>query len=600
MRMVAETIWVLTEVQMEIGKTSKIYILLIIFFLTSLLSAISIDEIKQNYMYGFGKSSTLQKADKQALNDLISQISIQVESSFINIMEEEDGNLHEFCQSIVNTYSNSTLHNAQRKVIEKDGKTIVYRYIKKSDVNKIFANRKKKIIDYTTSAVFAEQELRIADALRYYYWALVLLRSHPNQNEIRYNSDNQEQLLITTLPDRIVRIFANLEFTISQSDENNLTLQINYQNIPLQNLDYTYWTGDTHSRLHSARNGIGTAELHQKFSNLKLRVEYIYKNRSRIDIELWQVLEETNIPNFSSANFNIPIMDNEQYEQTTKIEIPLNSEKVNAINKVKSVLDCIENNESAKIYFTDNGFEMYERLVGYGNAKVLSQNLNLQTEKINGKYVVRNIPMYFSFPNNVRDFVENVVFTFVESGKIDAISFALSDIAISDIVNKSEKFGSLEDKYQIVQFIEQYKTAYCLKDIDFIEKVFSDNALIIVGTVLKQTNSIENIYENVGEKIEYIKLSKREYVERLKMVFNANEFVNIHFEDNDVKKSNKNDKIYGIQISQYYYSENYADKGYLFLMFDLTDSQSPQIYVRTWQPEKDKNGEIFELSDFKY
>ena len=577
----------------------KIFIVILI-SLSICLNTITLDEIKQNYMYGFGKASTLQKADKQAIADLISQISIQVESSFTNIMEEEDGDLHEFCQSIVNTYSNSTLHNAQRKVIEKDGNTIVYRYIKKTDINKIFDNRKKKIIDYTTSAAFAEQELRIADALRYYYWALVLLRSHPNLNEITFNFDEREQLLITTLPDRINRIFSNIEITISQFEKNQLTMQIKYQNLPLQNLDYTYWTGDTHSRLHSARNGIGTAESHQKFSNLKLRVEYIYQNKSRIDIELWQVMEETNIPTFSSANFNIPIVDNKQYEQTTKIEIPLNAEKDNVINKVKSVLVCIENNESVKKLFTDKGFEMYERLISYGNAKVLSKNINLQAEKISGKYVVPSIPMCFSFPNNDRNFVENVVFSFDKSGKIDAVSFALSDIAISDIMNKSKKFGSLEDKYQIVQFIEQYKTAYCLKDIDFIEKIFSDNALIIVGTVLKQTKSIENIYENVGEKIEYIKLSKREYVERLKMVFNANEFVNIHFEDNDVKKSNKNDKIFGIQISQYYYSENYADKGYLFLMFDLTDSQNPQIYVRTWQPEKDDNGKIFELSDFKY
>jgi len=584
---------------MEKESMKKIFIIIII-NLAICLNAITVDEIKQNYMYGFGKASTLQKADKQAITDLISQISIQVESSFTNIMEEENGNLHEFCQSIVNTYSNSTLHNAQRKVIEEDGKTIVYRYIKKADMNKIFANRKKKIIDYTTSAVFAEQELRIADALRYYYWALVLLRSHPDHNEITFNFDERNQLLITTLPDRITRIFSNIEITISQIEENQLIMQIKYQNLPLQNLDYIYWIGDTHSRLHSARNGIGTAELYQKFSNLKLRVEYIYQNKSRIDIELWQVLEVTNIPTFSSANFNVPIVDNEQSEQTTKIEIPLNSENDNAINKVKNVLDCIKNNESAQKYFTDKGFEMYEKLIGYGNAKVLSQNLNLQTVKIIGKEVVRNIPMCFSFPKNDCDFVENVVFTFDVSGKIDVVSFALSDIAISDIMNKSEKFGSREDKYQIVQFIEQYKTAYCLKNIDFIEKIFSDNALIIVGTVLKQTNSIENMYENIGDKIEYIRYSKREYVERLKMIFNANEFVNIHFEDNNVKKSNKNDKIYGIQISQYYYSENYADKGYLFLMFDLTDSQNPQIYVRTWQPEKDENGDIFQLSDFKY
>ena len=578
----------------------KKIIILVLISANLWLSAITVSEIKQNYMYGMGKSSTLQKADKQAINDLISQISIQVESNFTNIMEEEDGNLHEFTQSIVKTYSNSTLHNAERKVLEENGKTIVYRYIKKSDMNKIFANREKKILDYTTSAVYAEQELRIADALRNYYWALVLLRSHPAHDEIKYTFGNREQLLITTLPERIERIFADVDITVSEVANKVLTLNLSYQNLPLQNLEYDYWTGDARSRMHSARNGIGTAELQQDFTNLKLRIEYIYQNKSRMDIELWQVLDETNIPTFSAANFIVPIKVTENKEEPIKVVEVSNSAENNVLIKTKDVMSCINNGKIAKQYFTDAGFEMYEKLIDYGNAKVLSQNPNLQTVTIGGKEVVRGIPMSFSFPKNDCDFVENVVFTFDEVGKIEAVSFALSYIAVSDIMNKNEQFGSTEDKYQIVQFMEQYKTAYCLKNIDYIEQVFSENALIIVGTVLKQDKSIENMYEKLGDKIEYVKYSKREYVERLKMVFGNNEFVNIHFEDNKVQKSNKNDKIYGIQISQYYYSENYADRGYLFLMFDLTDSLNPQIYVRTWQPEKDEDGKMFELADFKY
>ncbi|MBT7470110.1 MAG: LPP20 family lipoprotein [Candidatus Cloacimonetes bacterium] len=564
------------------------------------LNAITVSEIKQNYMYGMAKSSTLQKADKRAINDLISQISIQVESNFTNIMEEEDGNLHEFTQSIVKTYSNSTLHNAERKVLEEGGKTIVYRYIKKSEMNKIFANREKKILDYTSSAVYAEQELRIADALRNYYWALVLLRSHPAHDEIKYTFGNSEQLLITTLPERIERIFADVDIAVSDVQDNALTLNMHYQNLPLQNLEYDYWTGDARSRMHSARNGIGTAELQQDFTNLKLRVEYIYQNKSRMDIELWQVLEETNIPTFSSANFIVPIKVSANRVQIPKVKEPIKLVYKSVLDKTKEVMDCIDNGKSANQFFTEAGFEMYEKLIDYGNAKVLSQNPDLQTAKIGGKEVVRGIPMSFSFPKNDRDFVENVVFTFDDTGKIEAVSFALSDIAVADIMDKNEQFGSLEDKYQIVQFMEQYKTAYCLKNIDYIEQVFSENALIIVGTILKQDKPIENMYKNLGDKIEYVKYSKQEYVERLKMVFGNNEFVNIHFEDNKVQKSNKNDKVYGIQISQYYYSENYADSGYLFLMFDLTDSAKPQIYVRTWQPEKDEAGKMFELSDFKY
>jgi hypothetical protein len=75
--------------------------------------------------------------------------------------------------------------------------------------------------------------------------------------------------------------------------------------------------------------------------------------------------------------------------------------------------------------------------------------------------------------------------------------------------------------------------------------------------------------------------------------------VNINFEENIVKKVNGDEKIYGIQIKQDYYSATYADKGYLFLMIDLNDSINPKIYVRTWQPEKNPDGSVYGLNDFE-
>ena len=146
--------------------------------------------------------------------------------------------------------------------------------------------------------------------------------------------------------------------------------------------------------------------------------------------------------------------------------------------------------------------------------------------------------------------------------------------------------------------MEYYKTAYCLKKIDFVQNVFADNALIIIGNVLKQDKPIENMYQKL-DNVEYIRLTKQEYIERLKHVFYSNEFVNVNFEKSIVKKVNGDDKIYGIQIAQNYWSSNYADKGYLFLMIDLNDPQQPRIYVRSWQPQKNPDGSIIGLEDFQ-
>ena len=147
--------------------------------------------------------------------------------------------------------------------------------------------------------------------------------------------------------------------------------------------------------------------------------------------------------------------------------------------------------------------------------------------------------------------------------------------------------------------MEFYKTAYALERYSYIESIFSDNALIIVGSVVKQSRPIDDMYNALNDDdIQYLRLSKTEYLERLKRVFQSNEFINIRFEDNMVRKAEGDNKIYGIQIAQFYESSHYRDFGYLFLMIDLNDSLHPQIYVRTWQPRKNADGSIYGLTDF--
>jgi len=209
--------------------------------------------------------------------------------------------------------------------------------------------------------------------------------------------------------------------------------------------------------------------------------------------------------------------------------------------------------------------------------------------------------MRFTFTKN-RQFIEDVILIFDETGKINNISFSLGQIAINDILSKDERFATLEEKYFLIKFMEDYKTAYCLKNIDFIQKIFDDDALIIVGNVLNKYKSSDSFYFSglSEDEIKYQRLTKSEYINRLKRIFTTNEFINIHFEDNVVKKANKDLSIYGIQIAQHYASDTYADKGYLFLMVDLRDTINPIIHVRTWQPRKNDDGSIYGLEDFPF
>ncbi|HQL69981.1 MAG TPA: hypothetical protein PLA77_04065, partial [Bacteroidales bacterium] len=152
-------------------------------------------------------------------------------------------------------------------------------------------------------------------------------------------------------------------------------------------------------------------------------------------------------------------------------------------------------------------------------------------------------------------------------------------------------------RLSLIDFMEHYKTAFALKRLDYVKSIFSDDALIITGWVTKVKPSAEYPYQN-NQIVKYNRYTKEEYLKKLEMSFGSNEFINLKFNDNNIRKSGKGGEVYGIQIQQDYFSSSYGDSGYLFLLIDLNDSAQPVIHVRTWQPEKNPDGSIYGVENF--
>jgi hypothetical protein len=207
--------------------------------------------------------------------------------------------------------------------------------------------------------------------------------------------------------------------------------------------------------------------------------------------------------------------------------------------------------------------------------------------------------MSFSFRNNSRKFVEDVTFTFNTEGKIDYLAFALDEKSTTDIL-KHDMWSEYARKI-LTEFLENYKTAYALKRIDYIRSIFDDNAVIITGKVVTRptTSYGEMGGEYLNNKyVQYTRQGKEQYLKNLERCFNSNEYINIRFANNDIVKAGVGGEVYGIQIKQDYYSTNYGDTGYLFLMVDLNNPKQPIIKVRSWQPERDPNFGLIDLSHF--
>jgi len=592
----------------------KYYLCYLIFSIIPIIaSSQSFKEIKQSdkFIYGIGKSPSYEKADKNALSDLVSQISVTVESSFEMLGTETNLNYTEYAKSAIKTYSGTTLTNTQRIEEEKDGYYTVIRFIPKEDINKIFDDRKKAILEYTKEGIRSEWKLQIGDALRNFYWANILLRSHPEYNSLYFHQDNDSVLFKIYLPNKINEIFSNINLSILESSYNEeeqyskYTLGLNYKDGDIQNLDYTYRNSDNWSGSISANNGLAFVEYYgdkqKKDREVTIRVEYRYEDKSYFDKDVQSVLaSDIDLPYFSRCEIK------SIYNRTSNgLNRGLSFNNIGN-DKIKTTVEKLVKSIEKKnlnpdpSLFTQEGLEAYSKLIKYGNARLLKQNNELKIVKVNDEFIVRSIPMQFTYSKN-QQFAEDIVFVVKESGKIHDINFSLSQIAINDILSKDERFATEEEKFFLIRFMENYKTAYCLKRIDYIEKIFDNDALIIIGNVLKKSPKTDSYYSNLSnEEVEYQKLTKSEYMNRLKRVFAQNEFVNIHFEDNVVKKAKRDVSIYGIQIAQHYTSERYADKGYLFLLFDLRDTLNPIIHVRTWQPQKNEDGSIYGLADFHF
>lgn len=134
----------------------------------------------------------------------------------------------------------------------------------------------------------------------------------------------------------------------------------------------------------------------------------------------------------------------------------------------------------------------------------------------------------------------------------------------------------------ILNYVEHFRTSYTTKDIDFLEQLFSENALIIVGKVIESKRQASGYLP--AKQVEYNVKSKRNYLDRLCEVFNANKKIDVRFSNFHITKHPTQKGIYGVGLHQSYASDLYSDEGYLFLLWDFRDETAPQIHVRTWQP----------------
>lgn len=601
---------------MKLFKRALTLTILAIFTMYS--HAQSIDEIKKNsnYIWGEGNGTTMSDAEGEALR----QMSVQISVSVYNSSYDEESNDNSVQKAVLQSVSSAKFTNVQMRVLEEEPNAKVFCFMPRSEVKKMFEKRANHIVNMVDAGKTAESRMMIDEALRNYYWALVLAKTTPEPVEIEFNDKKGEATSL--LPIKIKSVLAMINASVDEiQDGKNLILGFTYNGKPVSSLNFKYNDGQSIVGPIVARDGIGEASMASIPADGKLHLTYELRFRNEVDPTDSDIAGAFNagiLPNINSS-VAIAIKNNSKKKaaapalasaemlaaQPTNDKRSIAMQNADNTDDLQQAVLAVEaaissnNPKSAFNYFTPEGYTLFANLMAKNGKVTLVGKAQSHNFIIADGYIIgraTNIKRQF---RNGKAFMEKLVYRFnPESRKIESVAFALTQRAENDIMNAAASWPEVS-RWAILNFMEDYQTAFALKRTDYISSIFSDDALIITGTILKKLNNAERAFDRSksldlgGPKdIAYSQLSKTEYIDRLRKIFSTREYVHLQFEDNvtrmiDLPAINGINKgaAFGIEIKQRYESTGYSDDGYLTMVFD-TRGKLPIIHVRLWQPDK--------------
>lgn len=601
--------------------------------------AYRMEQVRSNpdMRWGEAVSASKDEAREKAKEDFLTKLKTTV----VSTLHEENDNFSDSLTAI----TAATVNNLKEIVYQAEGKWNCMVYISQNDLKRADEERKESILEMITIGIRQEGQVNIAEALKYYTWALRMLNLYNDKvnvevDGIRYNAKSW-------LSAHIPAVLSNISLTIDpekivenpgEYDKYSVIVDATYDGRPVSMLDISYFNGESAVGPVHCKNGEGVMQFHDlsMFPNINMKVVYDYVVEGRnYSPELAAAYAKgfKKMPFHKQASFRLPIRyskvtssPNPQYESYNFIELdegsevmtlssnlteveqktvetPIFTQPRNTIARPTEELDkylkSIESvekairmadYESVRDLFTAEGFRIFELMMGSGKVSVCSKNPTYTVEHTGNFIVGKSIPVAIKVKRHISK--ENIVFRFDgESDKIKSVAYALTKRAEDDIFREAQ--WTYDSRYALLQFMEDYQTAYALKRLNYIESIFSDDAVVIVGNMTGKKS--KRMYEakdmkgfSIPTNVNYTTYTKDGYLKRLKEDFASKSYIQLVFDDTYISKVGGTDtyldnEVLWIELKQNYYSSNYSDKGYLALQINMKPSGS-LIHVRTWTP----------------
>lgn len=601
---------------------------LFIFLIFTILASASFAQMKQKEVealkndttifFGIGKiCNSSDEATENALTELFANIAKNCGSNAVYIAG--NGETTKQLENIVRTFKEPIIEKSTERAIVEDDDDEQYQYVislRRSDFRVMCDDRVTDIQRYITKGIKMEDDACFEDALKSYYWALMLCYAHPQGNKLRFHGDT-ETVDYEWLVDRINGndgILKSFNFIVPKENGIEATADGLMVKMRVKNNSGKVVVSlrcDCHDGRrfmpNTVRDGKLIVQLHDKnINSFKIKINYEFKeDAKKMNIAVSNAIELIKVPRFSNNIYTvdlektISVKKEEEVEGWNKIEHNRAVGEKDYLAKMLLIENALRsgNIAAARECFSKEGYNMLDTLSRYGRMTVIGKP-DYKFLHYKDEVLCRSITVQFDFRNTV-GFSQDLVFRFDTINKVvTSMAFRLSDQAEADIISKTK--WPEESRLILVNFLEDYQTAYALKRHKYLESIYSDDALIIVGRIVKKTEIPDRMtLKLTKEEAELTKYDKDTYMKNLAMCFKNNEYIRLRFTETDFTKANNTKDVYGVRVRQEYFSSSYGDVGYLFLLVDLRGAL-PLIHVRAWQPDKVDLEKLMNMSDVRF
>lgn len=609
------------------GYTMRYIALLLCSIVPLFAQTVSKESVRSSNQYYWGEATAdnEQEASDHALKNIVQSIAVGISSQMTRVVTEKNGTIQDSYANVIKSYSNATLRNVKSIKQRTENGIEVFSYIEKSEVVKMFEERKGLVRDLFENGQTYEEESNIASALKCYYFAIVLMNSIPDRL-IEYQSKN----LLTEIPARINNIIAQTRFMLIDDKmispkERELHFAIETNGKPIRALDFLFWDGSSEVNV-SAQDGVGIFQLYGSsvmFDRLDISLKYqYYESREEITevAQLWNSVVRPQFKNSRSVSLaavrESPAAPPVRAEQpsrpaASKYSVDLlDTNRCPVLSSVRSnvvtFLETLEsmNPASARERYAADPFlaDKIDNLVRYNRPVPVDRSITASVNKTATGWEVRKVRVLTKYPSLNRQATEYLILDFDEKGNLYDVNFGTVEQLYEHFARQATYGRDWSNRQTIVKFVEKYRTAFMTRNMPMLDSMFAEEAVIIVGREMKRGKSKDEYrFAKLNESqpdVEYTQYTKKQYLGNVKKMFAAQKDIFLGYSSFAINGKNDSPGTYGISMKQFFASTTYSDEGHLFLLVDFLQGQ-PQIYVRSWQPKEWNDDAIIKLSNFR-